>query len=540
MRSGNLRRAAKVAPRQSAQLKGFPAPRKGLFTSQNLAISIPETAIVLENWTPTLSGIKVRGGSPRFATIDNTNTEPVRSMMSYVGASTRKLFAADATNIFDITSPADKDVAPSADVSSQTSGYYSHVNISTSGGFYMYAVNGDDYPQLYDGSTWQQVTDVSTPFAITGLSTSQLQALSHVGVYRSRLVFAESGSLNIHYLPADSVGGAAGTLSLKGVFGEGGEILFTTTWSLDSGDGLDDKLVVVTTEGEVAIYENDFADASFNKVGVYNITPPMGKNAFIKAGGDPIIATKTGMVPVSQAVTKDPAALSLSAISYPFEDKWLEGVKNRSSLPWEVVKWPDKDLAYVSQPIDSDDDEALCFVVNLLTGAWSTYKGWDTRCFALHDSQLYFGSNDSKVKKAELTGYDDDDQAYLCKYAGAWDHLNVVGATKTVRQARAIFRTSNDFLPQISGSVDYATSFPSAPNAVALEASDSLWDSGLWDEAVWDVGSESRTYTTRWKAIEKTGSSFSPQIQVTVAGNNTPTAELAVFDVTYETGKTVV
>jgi len=540
MRTAVARQAVPPHVRQKAQSKGFPAPNKGWVTSENVAMSSPATAQLLENWTPTLRGIKLRGGSPRFATIDNSNAEPVRSMMPYIGGTTRELFAADVDSIYDITTPADKDVAPTADVTGQTSGYYSSVNFSTSGGNYMYCVNGDNYPQLYDGSTWLQVTDVSAGTSITGLATSILQAFSNVNVYRNKLVFVEGGTLDIHYLASDSIGGAASTLTLKGVFGKGGSVLFTSTWSQDSGSGLDDKLVIVTTEGEIAIYEGDLGAANIGLVGIYEVPPPMGMNAIMKAGGDLVIATEGGMIPLSAAVTKDPAALSLSAISRPIEDEWIKEVAAKRSLPWEIVKWPEKNLAYISLPVDSTDDAKECFVVNLLSGAWSKYVGWDTRCMVLHEDQLYFGSNDSKVKKAELTGFDDDDQSYLCRYIGAWDHLGSIGNVKTVKQARAIFRTANTFLAQLSGSVDYAATLPSAPNSVAAEPASSLWDVGLWDVALWDVGLDYYTENTRWVSIAKTGFVFAPQIQVNVGGANLPTAELSVFDVTYESGALVV
>ena len=83
--------------------------------------------------------------------------------MSYFAGSTRKLFAASDGEIFDITSPADPDAAPSADVSGLTGNYWIGVNYRTSGGAYMVCVNGADSLELYDGSTWTEITGVSTP-----------------------------------------------------------------------------------------------------------------------------------------------------------------------------------------------------------------------------------------------------------------------------------------------------------------------------------------------------------------------------------------
>lgn len=539
LRRLSKRRAVPPQARAKVKHKGFPAPVRGLVTAENLAATGPASAQVLENFTPTQTGIKIRGGSPRYATIDESNVEPVRSLMAYIGGATRKLFAADETNIFDITSPVDENTAPTADVTGQTSGYYSYVNFATTGGNYMPCVNGTDELQLYDGSSWTAINGASTP-AITHASVTT-DELSHVSSYRNRLFFTRGGTLYVHYLPVDSIGGALGDINMSGTFKKGGAVHFTATWSLDSGAGLDDKFVVVSTEGEIAVFEGSDPSSSstWNLVGVYEIPPSLGFNAIMKAGGDLVLGTEGGMIPISAAVTKDPAALSLSAISRNIEPTWLTEVVARRGLPWEIVKWPEKNLAYISQPVVSDANDTGCFVVNLQTGAWSQYSGWDTRCFALHDDQVYFGSNDGTIKKAEVGGWDDVSTPYTAKYAGSWDHLGSIGAVKAIKQARSVWRTANVFSPQMSGSINYALSFPSAPNGVS-EAEDSLWDAGLWDEALWDVGQDFYTYNSMWVSIGKTGFSFAPQVQVTIGGANTPTAELAVFDVTYEEGGLVV
>ncbi|MFK5282932.1 hypothetical protein ACI3PL_25530, partial [Lacticaseibacillus paracasei] len=58
--------------------------------------------------------------------------------------------------------------------------------------------------------------------------------------------------------------------------------------SMDAGDGLDDKCVFVSSEGEVAVYEgtNPGSAADWRKAGVYQITRPLGQNAKVSAGGD--------------------------------------------------------------------------------------------------------------------------------------------------------------------------------------------------------------------------------------------------------------
>ncbi|TIR78102.1 MAG: hypothetical protein E5X19_32465, partial [Mesorhizobium sp.] len=75
--------------------------------------------------------------------------------------------------------------------------------------------------------------------------------LSFVWTYRSREFFIEKNTLTAWFLPVDAISGAASDFSLAGVFQKGGSLLCGGTWSLDAGDGVDDKCVFISTKGEV-------------------------------------------------------------------------------------------------------------------------------------------------------------------------------------------------------------------------------------------------------------------------------------------------
>lgn len=525
------RQAAFRPAKMRTQPKSVPAPVAGWVSAQNLAAQATGTAIELINWFPTLTGCVVRGGNTLHATIDTT-PDPVESMMAYIGGSIRELFAAAAGSIYNITSVADPEVPPAADVTGQTADYYAHANFATTGGNYMYAVNGADLARLYDGSTWTAINGVSTP-AITGVTTS---TFSHVNVYRNRLYFVESGTMFVWYLPVDSIGGAASSLNMAGIFRKGGAAFFTATWSMDAGDGLDDKMVVVSTEGEAAVFQGaDPGAADWTLVGVYDISPPLGINAWMRAGGDLVILTEQGMVPISAAVTKDPAALALDAVSRKIEPDWVQTARARRLLPWEIAKWDSKSAFYINTPIVSDAQSELTFVGNLKSGAWAKYTGWDTRCVIIHDDQLYFGCNDGTIRLAEVSGYDLD-QPYTAQMALAWDHLGLPGAVKSLKQARAELRARADFAYRISASTNYAQTFPVAPNPLPDTSSPGEWDVGQWDVALWDTGSSYFTTTTRWVSIGVTGDVFSVEFQIPVGNATTPSAELAVIHLLFEQG----
>lgn len=608
----SLRRQPVPAPaRSQTRAKSFPAPVLGWVSAQNQAAAKPGSALVLENWFPTATGIELMGGSQLHATVHAT--DPCVSVFTYIGATSEKMFGATDDSIFDITSPADADTVPTAAVTDQTDGYYAVANYVTVGGNFMYACNDLDAPQLYDGTNFytvtaealvaldydaetgtftegltvtggtsgatgtlerliddgttgtlwlrgvtgtfqdnETITDSSTGSAtsdgtvttlapaITGV-TDGTSGLSHVSVYRNRLAFVKG--FDVWMLPVDSLGGAAVQVSLAGVFKKGGSILFTATWSLDSGDGLDDKFVVVSTEGEFAVYQgSDPSDATnWSIVGVYDCPAPLGKNGWMRAGGDLIVLTEAGAVPITQAVNKDSAALSLAAISRAIQPDWVNDARERRGLPWEIVKWPAKNRAIISNPVTGDETTTppWCYAVNLETGAWCKRTGWNTRCLTLHNSFVYFGTNDGKVMQAEITGADDG-EIYYAKAVLAWDHLGAPGYEKAIVAARARFTTQNQFIPQLSVSTDYSVSLPSPPSVSIDFDSPGIWDVGVWDVAEWDTGITPTLFDTRWVSVGQSGYVVAPQVQVSCGAATTPSAELVIIDTLFELGEVLL
>jgi hypothetical protein len=526
-----MRKAVKTTRPNKSSSFTFQPPVRGWIANEALANSKPGGARVLENWFPTRTSARLRGGAQKYATI---STGPVLRMWTYKSAEVEEFFSSDLQNIFNITTVADADTIPTADVTGQTAGYYSTAQIGTAGGDYLYAVNGADSARLYDGSTWVAVTGVSTP-AITGVTTS---TLSHVSLYASRLYFVEKDTMNVWYLPVDSIGGAAAVFSLAGVFQEGGSVLFCGKWSLDSGDGLDDKFVVVSNQGEVAVYQGLYpGDSGWTKVGIYKITPPMGMNGTMTAGGDLLIATEDGIVPISEAVNKDVAALSLSAVTRNIEPEWKNEVIARKTLPWEIIKWPTNNMMVVSLPVVDDGIDPYCFVCNLETGAWAKFTGWETRSIAHYSDYGYFGSNDGVVYKMEVGG-SDDGTPYVCTYVGLPDHLKSPGAIKIVHSARSVFLSNVPFSAKVSMSVNYNITLPTPPASVANFTTDN-WDEGLWDVAKWDSAGVG-TVQTKWVSVGKSGFIVSPQIQITCGVTPFPRTELIAFDVLFERGGVMV
>lgn len=379
---------------------------------------------------------------------------------------------------------------------------------------------------------------VASSIAITGVTTS---TFSHVWKYRNRLFFVEKNTKNAWYLPVDLVGGTAQSVGLAGVFQRGAPLLFGATWSIDSGDGLDDKCVFVSSDGEVAIYEG--ADPSsttdWRLVGRYDLAKPLGIKGHMQAGGDLLIATVNGIIPLSQVVQKDPAALSMSAVSAPIEPLWNYEAQRAATGNVELVKWTDRGLGLVTLP---DADRVL--VVNIQTGGWGYASGWEADCGAVFLDQAYIGRSDGRIMAVDETGLDDA-TPFTAKYCHAFSGLGGESTFKQAQLIRCAFFAPEPFEYRVSIAVDYTVDFPSAPNAVDADASTDylVWDSGNWDEKLWwspAIAEATLGVTSEWVSVTGAGYALAPMVQITSGSSSKLNIELVRVDLAFEVGGAVV
>ena len=521
------------------EVKPFIAPTRGWVTNQNLAQSDGLSARICENWIPTETGVRVRGGSKRYASVGNT-AEPVKSLFTYNAPSgSRKLFAGVEGRIYDITTVADPDVTPSAAITGQTNANWNTAQLGTTGGDYLVIMNGVDAPLLYDGSS---VAALSSTFSITFSDSTTTSDLIYPFIHQNRLFMIKSGSLDFYYMPVASIGGAAELFTLKSIMQRGGYLLFGASWSVDSGIGADDRCVLVSSEGEVAVYTGSDPSNIFTwaLIGIYNIGKPLGRNSWMRVGGDVIIATEEGAVPLSQIIQKDPAQLELSAISRPIEPDWRREYGDRDTNEWPVIKWTSEGLAIVGLPHSG----SRAFVVNMETGAWGLIVGWDVVSGAAIGDQAYFGTSAGKVFQMESGGFDDT-SSYLSRLQFNADHLGPIGVEKTLHMARVTYRSLAPVNVQVSASVDYSETFPSSPSAASSDTTAALWDTAVWDESTWDddgageIADNQPTFRSGWKVVTGVGAVGSPQVQVSTADTRKPDCELVLFELMYEQGSYV-
>jgi hypothetical protein len=516
------------------KLQSWPAPVGGWIANTSLATPgarLPDGRKVngaarLENGFPTATAVRMRGGSEKYATVGNEDDDVV-ALFSYVSGNTEELFAADEVAIYDITSPADPEVSPAEAVGSLANDTsLCAVQFTTTGGTFLRVVNGANTPLVYDGATW------GTSPAITGVTASNL---SYVWAFKNRLFYIERDTLNAWYAGVGEIGGAVTKLPLGGVFTRGGNLVFGASWSLDENAGLSASCVFVTSEGEVAVYRGaNPSDADdWALVGVYRIGKPRGPKAFIRAGGDLVIATDIGFVPLSQAIARDFAALAPSAVSYPIEDAWNTAVADRASGNWACEVWPAKQMVLVALHGDTDADGHM-YVANARTGAWGDFTGWNGKAVHVFGDRCFYGSTEGRVIECEVTGADEGDP-YTFVMVPQFDPLKSPASLKTGMMARVILRAPYSVTDRLSLQSDYTIDLPAAPDDT-IAVGNNVWGTARWGEGTWGTEPDKRTFKN-WRPVNGSGEALSVACQITSGGVSPPAVDLIQTDLTYEVGE---
>jgi hypothetical protein len=599
---GFKRAAVQQQIAQRLEMATFPAPMRGLVLDENETYMQPGGALVMDNWKPTLRGASLRGGHVRWCDLHAldapawannhayiignkvydsgtfwnaavahtsavagtfaadraahptfwTNADAsfprlsVISSFRYVSGEIHRMFAANPTKIFDVST-----TTPVLVKAGQTSGNHAASQMANQAGDWLIVVNdAGDPPLRYDGTTWEvmnaaYVPPAGKPSKITvnlatypGAAVANGSNLTYVCKYRNRFFFIEKNSMNAWYLGLNSVGGELNLIPISGAATKGGKLLCCFSWSIDAGDGIDDKIVFLTNLGEAIIFTggNPADAANWRQEGRYELSEPLGMNAHLPTGGDVLIATVDGIVPISGAITKSRTELELAAVTRKIREMWRTEVLDKREHPWTMVKWDEAGGILTTLP-GGAPGQRRCLVQNAATTAFARFTGWDAMCWLRLRADCFFGTQNGWIMQADRGGYDDG-LPYVATIVGGWEMFSSPGQTIVWRQARCLFaaRAGEPFQPQISATVDYVITLPTPPLAGPDPGVLDLWDQGLWDTAHWDAPAPASNVkrNTGWVSIGMTGFSHAPIVQVTVAQQATPRVDLISISALFE------
>lgn len=364
--------------------------------------------------------------------------------------------------------------------------------------------------------------------------------MSFVWVYKNALYFLRKDSLSFYYLPVDSIGGTATEVSLSGVLTIGGKLIIGQGWSLDTGQqgGLSEQCVFMTDEGEVAVYQglSPAPDQGWSIVGVYRIGRILGDRAWVRAGADLLVCTSIGMVSLAQAIQRDVAAIAPQAVSYPINDAWTGAQDLRGVENWQAVIWPEGQMVAVSPPNIIGGDEPVIFAVNANTMAWARFTNWFALCFGTFQGDLYFGTTDGIVSRANVTGFDNA-ETYTGVYIPLFDDLGTPTNAKVAKMGRAVLRSSTSVEALLTFKADYDTTLENAPSS-GIVPPVSVWGSGIWGTSVWGDLTES-VIDQQWQSMGGVGYACSAALQVTSGAVAPLDTEIVRIEMTYTTAEVV-
>ena len=329
-------------------------------------------------------------------------------------------------------------------------------------------------------------------------------------------------------MPVDSIAGAANAIDIAPFATKGGYIMAHGNWTIDAGTGVNDHYVLVTSRGQVIVYQgtDPSSATTWSMVGVWDLGAPVGRRCMFKWAGDMLVITQDGVVPMSAALQSsrvNPKVALTDKIQYAISDS----VSNyASNFGWQLVYVATVNQLWLNVPIQVGTNQQQ-YVMNTINGSWCNYTGWNANCWEIFQDEPYFGGN-GYVGRAWYTNADagTNIQAFGLQ---AFNNFNNAGTLKRFTMSRPMFRTNGNPAIYAGINVDFNINDSTAPLNFA-PPSFGTWDTSLWDAATWGGDLSVLQY---WQGLNGVGYYGAPTVKV---ASNTLDVRWVSTDVVIEGG----
>lgn len=493
------RRPGYVPQKHRSRVVSLPAPVGGWNARDGLAGMKPNEAVILTNLFPSTTAVEMRAGYSQHSTGYGAVVE---TLIAYSGGATNKLKAIAGGSVYDATSSG---AIGAAELSSLTNSRWQYVNLTTSGGSFIEMCNGADGVYTYDGTTW---TDRSA--SITGVTAANL---TNINVHKNRVWFTEAASLKAWYLPTQSITGAAAALDLSAFCPHGGFLQAIATWTVDAGYGVDDLWVAITSEGDALVYRGtDPSSAStWALVGVYELGSPIGRRCMFKYKGDLLVITQDGVVPLSGALQSSRTNPRV-AVTDKITLKVSEAIRSYgSNFGWELASQPNRNALLLNVPVTAGNLQEQ-YVMNMITGAWCNFTGWNANTFAIFNDELYFGGTNYVGKTWDTQA--DAGTAVFIDGLQAFNKFGIEAQTKRFSMMRPMVLIDSTQTIRAGMNIDFDQTAP-ASSIGTVAFTGALWDTGVWDTAQW---SDDLSVSKLWQGATGVGYWGAPHLQANISG----------------------
>lgn len=369
-----------------------------------------------------------------------------------------------------------------------------------------------EYTMATTPATNATVVGTYTVTGITGVDSSRF---INVNLFKNRLYFTEKDTLTCWYLPVDSIAGVAEPLFFGGIARNSGYLQAMGTWTLDAGQGVDDYAVFVTSMGEAIVYNGTDPEnaETWALKGVWQLGQTFTRRCFFKWGGDLLLLTQDGLVPLASALQSsrlDPRINLTDKIFYAVSQAATEYYQLDG---WQINYFASENMLILSIPTGNGMEQ---YVMHTITKSWGRFTGIPANCWEVAgNASMYFGSNGFVGKFYETNS--DAGANIVATAQQAYNYFDSQGQLKRFTLVRPILQTDNGVPTVLCGiSVDFDTT--PLTNQIAFNPlinQIGRWDAATWDGANWGGG----LVTTKiWQGVHGLGFSGSVNLNVASQG----------------------
>ena len=491
----SLRGAAQSAGHQVTTLV---APTSGLNLKDPFLTLAPQDALMLNNFIARPQGCETRAGYRKHA---SGLGGPIVTMMSYdaLDPTQSKLFACVGNKFFDVTSSVE-DPTPMVDDNGSVDADWNYIMFSGPTENYLCCVNPSGGYWTYDETNgW-----VDRTANLTGFTGNP----GDIAAWKNRLFITANGTNKTYYLDVNAIQGPTHELDFGPLMKHGGSVQAINNWTLNAGLDIDDYFVVFGSMGDVLVYQGTDPDNvdTFGIKGVwYAGRPPVGSRFYHEYGGELFVLTELGLLPLSKMVN------GMVANQYNVMSARIQPALSAQFSPlintpfWEVGLADVNDLLIIKAPRSTTVYSQ--WVMNVATGAWSTFTGMPINTWTTYDSVMYFGDEDGNVYVGlvgDKDGVEIDGtggEIVRCVLQGGFNMFGSSANLKLFDLVRPIFIAPAPPGVAVQINIDYLQNniyaYPSF-----TDADEALWDSAVWSQSSWVSGTD--TYAA-WAGVQGLG-----------------------------------
>lgn len=481
-------------------VKSVQAPIGGINRLASIDDTPESDAWILDNWIPDAGFCRLRGGS-EMVDVD-VGSGSIETIINYGD----QLLVATGGEIIDTGIRSTDPVSPTQPLTTLGSGFLSNQWQQEVFNNKLLLVNGEDAPQVYDGTTLAAMTiDAAVP---------NPEDFVGVNAFKGRAIYWKDEAA-FWYAAAGGYQGVLTKFDLSTWVERLTTLKIMFTYSTDSGDGVDDFFVALMSSGEALVYQGTDPSSltSFALVGKYQMGEPLSYRASESIAGDEIVLTRDGWqnfktVWETGNFSDDGIGRKIAGLST------VAATDYGNQEGWEVRFYPEEKLVMVNVPQGSG--VSIQHVMNTNTMSWCTFSGWPATTIGSVSGYVYFGTSTGSIY-AGMQGTSDDGTPIVTDAVPAFNYLSGRANNKMLTGVKAITTMSNPDNIAIVGAGDFDIPAAEDPGYDPVSIESTPWGSA-WGSP-WTTITES-TASSQWESVHSYGYALSYRMNTKTDGES--------------------